>query len=165
MADGTVEITNTTPASATLNVVGVESPSLSKAFAPNTVFVGETSTLTITIINNDQDYPLTEVTMFDVFPTDGDGDIQVASPLNASMSGCGEGSGATLSDKDDGTLEPDDTSIKLNDGAIDPDSSCVISVDVVSLVQGAYTNEIPGEDPDAGSGPNPTGRHQRGSRR
>ncbi|MFL7869661.1 MAG: SdrD B-like domain-containing protein, partial [Anaerolineales bacterium] len=148
-----VEITNTTPASATLNVIGVESPSLSKAFSPNTVFVGETSTLTITIHNNDDDYPLTEVTMFDVLPTAGDGDIKVASPPNASLSGCGEGSGAELTDESGtpGSLGPDDTTIKLVDGIIDPNADCVISVDVVSLVQGAYTNEIPGDDPAGGS--------------
>jgi len=148
-----VLISNTTPASATLNVIGVESPSLSKAFAPNTVFVGETSTLTITIHNNDDDYPLTEVTMFDVLPTDGDGDIKVASTPNVSLSGCGEGSGAELTDETgtSGSLGAGDSTIKLVDGIIDPDADCVISVDVVSLVQGAYTNEIPSGDPAGGS--------------
>ncbi len=150
---GSVAITNTTPASATINVIGVESPSLSKAFAPNTVYVGETSTLTITIHNNDEDYPLTEVTMFDVLPTAGDGDITVASPSNASLSGCGEGSGAELTDESGttGSLGAGDITIKLVDGTIAPDADCVISVDVVSLVQGAYTNQIPTGDPAGGS--------------
>ncbi len=150
---GTVAITNTTPASATINVIGVESPSLSKAFAPNTVFVGETSTLTITIRNNDDDYPLTEVTMFDELPTAGNSDIEVASPPNASLSGCGEGSGAELTDETGitGSLDAGDTTIKLVDGIIAPDADCVISVDVVSLVQGAYTNQIPTGDPAGGS--------------
>ena len=48
-----VAITNTTPASATLNVIAVQPPSLSKNFVPNTIGVGQTSVLTITIRNND----------------------------------------------------------------------------------------------------------------
>ncbi|MCC6568888.1 MAG: hypothetical protein IT315_06590, partial [Anaerolineales bacterium] len=35
-----VTITNTTPASATITVIAVSPPSLSKGFAPNTIFVG-----------------------------------------------------------------------------------------------------------------------------
>ncbi len=148
---GSVPITNTTPASATLNVIGVESPSLSKAFAPNTVFVGQTSTLTINIFNNDQDYPLTEVTMFDELPTAGNEDIKVASPLSASLNGCGEGSGAELTDENGDPLAPDDTTIKLVNGTIAPDSNCTITVDVVSMVQGAYVNVIPKDAPLDGS--------------
>jgi LPXTG-site transpeptidase (sortase) family protein len=148
-----VPISNTTPASATLNVVGVESPSLSKAFAPNTVWAGETSTLSITVHNNDGDNPLTEVTLYDVLPSNGNGDIKVANPANATLSGCGEGSGAELTDESStpGSLGPDDTTIKLLNGTIAPASDCVISVDVHSLVQAAYTNVIPAGPAGPGS--------------
>lgn len=142
-----VRIFNTTPASATLNVVGVESPSLNKAFAPNTVWAGESSTLTITIHNNDDDYPLNEVTMYDELPTD----VKVANPTNASLSGCGEGSGALLTDESGNPLAADDTTIKMVGGTIAPDSDCVISVDVHSLVMAAYTNEIPAGPAGPGS--------------
>jgi hypothetical protein len=49
----TVLISNTTPASATITVIAVAPPTLSKGFSPNTIFVGEVSQLTITINNND----------------------------------------------------------------------------------------------------------------
>ncbi|MCB0119067.1 MAG: hypothetical protein KDD72_08555, partial [Anaerolineales bacterium] len=65
-----VDITNTTPASATLNVITVQPPSLSKGFAPNTIYVGELSTLTITIHNNDINTSLTSTTFRDALPTD-----------------------------------------------------------------------------------------------
>ncbi len=135
-----VPITNTTPASATLNVIGVQPPSLSKSFAPNTVFVGATSTLTVTIRNNDTKNPLTETTLTDTLPTSGNGDVELANPVNASLSGCGSG---TLTDGSGGALDPGDTSIRLNNGTIAANSTCVIAVDVTSLVQGAYTNTIP----------------------
>ncbi len=135
-----VFISNTTPASATLNVIEVDEPSLFKSFAPNTIFAGGTSTLTITIQNSDPNNPLTETTLTDTLPTSGNGDIQLADPVNASLSGCGAG---TLSDGGGGSLDPGDTSIRLNDGTIAPSSNCDITVDVTSAVQGAYINTIP----------------------
>jgi len=135
-----VPITNTSPASATLNVIGVQQPSLSKSFAPNTIFVGATSTLTITIHNNDTINPLTETTLTDTLPTSGDGDLALADPFNAGLTGCGP---ATLTDSGGGSLEPGDTSVRLNNGTIAPDSNCVITLDVTSTIQGAYTNTIP----------------------
>ena len=150
-----VPISNTTPASATLNVIAVEDPSLSKAFAPNTIFVGDTATLSITIHNNDITSPLTELSVTDVLPTNGDGDIQLISPLNFSLTGCG--AGATLEDGSGNTLNPGDTpatpitTITLEDGTVQPDSDCVISVDVTSAVQGNYTNTIPAGPTDPNS--------------
>ncbi|MBT7080588.1 MAG: hypothetical protein HN929_03850, partial [Chloroflexi bacterium] len=142
-----VPISNTTPASATLNVIGVEDPSLSKTFAPNTIWVGDTSVLSITIHNNDLASPLTHATVTDILPSNGDGDIRLTSPLNFSLSGCGEGAGATLTDSSGGALAIGSTSVKLNNGIIQPNSDCVISVDVTSAVQGNYTNTIPDGNP------------------
>jgi LPXTG-site transpeptidase (sortase) family protein len=135
-----VPITNTSPASATLNVIGVQPPSLSKSFAPNTIFVGATSTLTITVRNNDSSFPLTELTLTDTLPTGGNGDVVVAISPNISLSGCGPG---TLEDGGGGAVSNGDTEIVLVDATIAPSSNCVVSVDVTSLVQGAYTNTIP----------------------
>ncbi len=63
-----VNITNTTPASATISVLAVTPPSLTKGFAPNTIFVGRTSLLTITINNNDTNTNLTGATYTDTLP-------------------------------------------------------------------------------------------------
>jgi len=137
-----VPISNTTPASATLNVIAVASPSLNKAFAPNTIKVGETSRLTITVRNTDSKYALNDVTLTDTLPTNGDGDVFLADPVNATHSaGCGIS--ASLSDSGGGALDPGDTTIKLNNGTIPKSTNCVIEVDVTSLTQGAYTNTIP----------------------
>lgn len=46
-------ITNTDPANATLLVTQVQSPTMSKNFNPNTVWVGQSSQLEINIFNND----------------------------------------------------------------------------------------------------------------
>ena len=127
----TVNVTNTDPASATLNVIGVAAPSLSKTFAPNTIFVGATSTLTIHIINNDTTSTLTETGLTDYLPTD----IVLASPVNPTLSAdCGTG---TLAGN------PGDTSVTLNNAQIGPSGNCAITVNVTSAVQGAYTNTIP----------------------
>ena len=63
-----VTISNTTPASATLTVVAVVPPTLSKGFAPNTISMGDVSTLTITINNNDTNTNLTGTSFTDTLP-------------------------------------------------------------------------------------------------
>src|SRR5690606_24689521 len=80
-----VNITNTTPASATITVLSVTPPSLTKSFAPNTIFVGGISRLTITINNNDANTNLTGTSYTDTLP---DGVI-LASPSNATVTNCG----------------------------------------------------------------------------
>ncbi len=134
-------ITSEYPASATLNVIAVQPPSLSKAFAPNTIAAGGTSTLTITIRNNDSNNPLTQVTLTDTLPTNGDGDIFVASPVTTSLTGCGSG---TLTDASGNPLVGGTSrSVRLNNGTIARNSNCVITVLVASNTQGVYTNTIP----------------------
>ncbi|MBK8780376.1 MAG: sortase [Anaerolineales bacterium] len=142
-----VPITNTTPASATLNVVAVQPPSLSKQFAPSTMYVGQTSTLTITVRNNDTVNPLTQVTLTDILPTAGDGDVVVAAPLTTNMVGCGTVAlPATLTDSAGNPLAAGARSIKLNGGTIAKNATCTITVNVTSTVQGAYTNTIPDDN-------------------
>lgn len=140
-----VSITNTTPASATLNVVAVQPPSVSKGFAPNTIFVGEVSELTITIRNNDLNTALTNTTFTDTLPAN----VVVASPLTASLIGCGAG---TLSSTLGGpALASGDTAISLNNGTIARNSNCIIRVNVTSARSNAYNNTIPAGPPGSGS--------------
>src|SRR5215216_2393769 len=61
-------VTNTSPASATLHVNVVQSPTLSKSFSPNTILVGQTSQLTIRIRNNNLDTGLTQSSLTDSLP-------------------------------------------------------------------------------------------------
>ncbi len=139
-----VAITNSTPASATLNVIAVQPPSLSKGFAPNTIFVGELSTLTITIHNNDLTAELTNTTFTDNLPAG----VVVSTPLDTTLTGCGAG---TLTDGGGFPLAAGDTSILLNNGTIASNSNCVIEVGVTSALEDAYTNTIPSGPPGSGS--------------
>ena len=140
-----VPITNTTPASATLNVVTVQPPSLNKQFSPSTIYVGQTSTLTITIRNNDTVNPLTQVTMTDTLPTVGNGDVVLANPLSATLSASCGGT-ATLTEANGNPLDSGDTTIRLNNGTIARNATCTITVDVTSTIQGVYTNTIPDDN-------------------
>lgn len=132
-----VPITNTTPASATLNVISVQPPSLSKGFAPNTIYVGQLSTLTITIRNNDLNASLTNTTLRDALPAG----VEVANPLTTTLTGCG--AGTLTSTLGGAALAAGDTSIALNNATIAKNSNCVITVAVTSVQQGTYTNTIP----------------------
>ena len=139
----TFSITNTTPASATLNVIGVQPPSLSKSFNPNTISVGQTSTLTITITNNDANNPLTQTTLTDVLPTG----VILANPVqhlpDPILNGCGEPTARLLNGTGGTPIVPGNSTLTLDNGTIAKNSNCVITVDVTSLAQGAYTNTIP----------------------
>ena len=139
-----VAITNSTPASATLNVIAVQPPSLSKGFDSNTIFVGQVSTLTITIHNNDLSTSLTNTTFTDNLPVG----VVVSTPLAATLTGCGAG---TLRGGGGLPLAAGDTSILLNNGTIAKNSDCVITVGVTSALEDAYTNTIPSGPPGSGS--------------
>jgi len=131
-------ITNTDPASATLNVKGVQSPSMNKNFNPTTVWVGQSSQLEFNIINNDPDTALTKATFSDALPSP----FVVAAPLTISLTNCGAG---TL------TAAVGDTSVTLNNATVAPGATCRIRVRVVSATQGQYTNTIPAGPNGAGS--------------
>ena len=123
---GTIAITNTTPADATLQVDAVQPPSLSKAFNLNTIWVGQTSTLTLTIRNNDTTYPLSQLSLTDTLPAN----VTVASaPASPQCGG--------------GTVSSTAASITLTGGSIAISGSCTVSVTVTSAVPGVYTNTIP----------------------
>ncbi|HLF90603.1 MAG TPA: sortase [Anaerolineales bacterium] len=126
-----VSITNTSPASATLNVGGVQPPTVAKSFSPSTIWAGQTSQLSIVIRNNDFNTTLTQASLTDNLPAN----VFLASPVSSTLLGCG--GSASLSAVSGGT------SLTLNNASIAPNSTCTIRVDVTSNVQGSYLNTIP----------------------
>jgi LPXTG-site transpeptidase (sortase) family protein len=128
---GGVSISNTTPASATLNVTGSPVPGVSKSFSPGTIWAGRISELSIVITNNEPGRSLTQVSLTDTLPAG----VFLADPPNASTSGCGASASVTALGGG--------TSVALSNGTIAPSSSCIIRVSVTSDTQGRYTNRIP----------------------
>ena len=123
-------VSNTTPASATLQVGSVQPPSLSKAFNLNTIFVGATSRLTITLRNNDLLTDLTKATYTDTLPLG----VVLAPTVNPIPSGCGGGTITALS----GTRD-----IILNNATIAANTVCTVAVNVTSYTADTYPNSIP----------------------
>lgn len=120
-----VNITNTTPASATITVIAVTPPSLTKIFVPSTIFVGQTSQLTITLNNNDSDTNLTGATYTDTLPAG----LQIANPNGLTVTNCGAGANVTA--------PANGTTITLTNGTITPSQNCLVRVNVTG-VSGAY---------------------------
>jgi len=128
---GGVSITNTSPASATLNVGGVQPPTVAKSFSPGTIWAGQTSQLSIVITNNESNTTLTQASLTDNLPAN----VFLANPVSPTLSGCG--GSASLSAVSGGT------SVTLNNATIAPNSTCTIRVNVTSNTQGSYLNTIP----------------------
>ncbi len=134
-----VSITNTTPASATITVIAVTPPSITKGFSPNTVWVGQTSTLTITVNNNDTNTDLTQTSYTDTLPTN----VVLANPVSPNLTNCGAGASlAAVS----GT-----STVGLSNATVTPNLNCVVTVQVKSGVAGSYTNTIPAGPAGPGS--------------
>ena len=96
----------------------------SKSFAPSSIPLGGTSTLTFTIVNND---PATKfsLTFADPLPTG----MIVATPPNVANS-CGGGV----------TAAPGTPMINLVGGLVAGQSSCTITVDVTTITTGEFVN-------------------------
>ena len=131
------ELSNTTPASATLQVAPVLAPSLSKNFNPVTVWVGQSSQLEINITNNDPITTLTETTLTDSFPPT----FSISAPLTSSLLNCGPS--ATLTGPGGVPLAVGQSSVTLNNASIAPLATCRIRVRIVSPVSEVYRNSIP----------------------
>ena len=127
---GGTNISNTSPASATLNVTAAGVPSVSKSFNPSTIWAGGTSQLSIAITNG-ANTTLTQASITDNLPAN----VFLANPVSPTLTGCG-GSASV-------TAVSGGTSVTLNNGSIAPASTCTITVNVTSNIQGAYTNRIP----------------------
>ena len=121
-------LSNQTPTSATFSVNLIQPPSLSKSFSPNTIWVGDNSTMTIRIINNEPNYPLTQTSLTDVLPSN----ITIVS-FNPSQ--CGGTVSAT-------TGIPNSITITGATIAAKP-GECDITALVTSSIPDRYTNSIP----------------------
>lgn len=137
---GGTSISNTSSASATLNVTGNPTPSVSKSFSPGTIWADGTSRLTVTIRNNLPTTQLRDVSLTDQLPAN----VFLADPVLPVLNGCGDS--ASLAADSGGT------SFTLSLASIAPSSSCTITVSVTSEEQGAYTNTIPAEALQTGQG-------------
>lgn len=114
----------------------VAPPSISKAFNPASVPVGQTSTLTFTITNPAANtVALTGVGFTDTFPNAPN--LIVANPSGASLTGCG---GATLTDNLGGALAPGDLGVMLSGATIGVGGTCTVTVNVTPQAQGMYNN-------------------------
>jgi LPXTG-site transpeptidase (sortase) family protein len=128
---GGLSVTNTSPASATLHVGGVQPPTINKSFSPGSIWVGQTSQLSIAITNNDFTTTLTQASLTDDLPAN----VFLANPVSSTLSGCG--GSASLNAVSGGT------SVTLINATIAPNSTCTIRVNVTSNTQGSYLNTIP----------------------
>ncbi len=128
-----VDITNTTPASATLTVVALAPPTLSKVFNPSTITMGGVSALSIRINNNDSDTNLTGTSFTDTLPAN----VVLANPAVGANPLANCGGSAVL------TAVPGGNTIALTNATVTPSQDCVVTVNVTSAVQGSYVNTIP----------------------
>jgi uncharacterized repeat protein (TIGR01451 family) len=130
-----VNVTNAV-AGTTLTVTGA-APSVAKAFAPNTIAAGATSTLTITLSNPNASTASITTPFVDTLPSG----VTIASPANASTT-CG-GSGAVAASSGGSTVTLPTTRTLPAAVGLTP-GSCTVSVDVTASLGGAYTNTIAG---------------------
>jgi uncharacterized repeat protein (TIGR01451 family) len=123
----------TTPVTASVNIVNTK-VSVAKGFSPVTIALGGTSTMTLTLINNDpQAIALTNAALTDALPTG----MTVASPANAALSGAGC-SGGTL------TATTGASSVSVSGMSVALNAVCTITVDVTSAsTAGNLNNTIP----------------------
>ncbi len=112
-------------ASDTLTLTALQPPTVTKAFAPDTIASGGTTVLTITITNPNTGTGLTGVAFSDSYPAG----VENASPLSTSNT-CG----GTL------TASAGGTSVSLTGGSIAADDSCQVTVEVTSSTPGPVTN-------------------------
>ena len=101
-------------------------PSFSKSFTPDTIGVGNVSTLTFYIYNEDQVNSVGDMAFTDILPA---GVMTIATPASAT-SDCG----GTLTAPDGGTT------ISLSGGQLGANSGCTISVNVTGSTPGVHTN-------------------------
>ncbi len=105
----------------------VSPPSIAKAFSPNPIPVGGTSTLTFTITNPNAGTSLTGVAFTDTFPAG----LQVAATPNATTTGCGSPAFAPAAGN---------TSLSFSGGTIAASGTCTVTVDVTGTTAGAKVN-------------------------
>jgi uncharacterized repeat protein (TIGR01451 family) len=124
--------TYNTTATATLNRIS-SFLSLNKAFTPNSIAFGGSSTLSVLIVNsNPNAINLTNAALTDLFPAG----MTVANPPSSSFTGAGC-SGGTV------TAPPGSNQVSISGASINANSVCTLSVRVTSNFAGNLTNIIP----------------------
>jgi uncharacterized repeat protein (TIGR01451 family) len=113
--------------SASATLTALSPPLIDKVFSPDLIAAGGVSTLTFTITNPNQDNSVTGVAFSDTFPSG----VVVASPPNASTSGCGSPIFAPVAGAG---------SISFSGGTIGAGGTCTVQVDVTAAVAGTYNN-------------------------
>ena len=134
---GADAISNTDPSSATLGVLTITPPSIFKSFTNNTIWVNQTSVLTIRITNNDLEHDITEVNLTDLLDDGSPTHVVVASAVATPLSGCGPSASLTAGVGSD-TLTL--TNAQIAHGPTG--NVCQIQVNVTSATQGEYTDTI-----------------------
>jgi LPXTG-site transpeptidase (sortase) family protein len=124
------KIGNTDPAIRTLRVNPISVPSITKSFAPNTVWVEQTSRMTINIRNNDTGNSITETSLTDVLPLN----VVLADTVSESHLDCGPSVSVTA--------VPGTDIITINNVTIAPSTICAVAVNVKSAIFGEYINRI-----------------------
>jgi uncharacterized repeat protein (TIGR01451 family) len=131
---------NTAPADATLDVA-FAAPTLAKSFAPTSITIGTTSTLTLTLGNPNGVPTALTAPLTDSFPT---GLVVAASP-NAGTT-CASGTVITA---------PGGLAVTLGSGAVIPaGDTCTVSVDVTAAAPGTFANDIPADSLQTMAGAN-----------
>jgi uncharacterized repeat protein (TIGR01451 family)/CSLREA domain-containing protein len=118
---------NTAPASASLTVTPFIAPGVTKAFAPNTIAPGATSTLTITLTNTNG-AAITGAAVTDAYPAG----VLNATPSNAATTCGGVVTGAN-----------GNGSVALTGGTIPANGTCSVTVVVTAPGAGNFVNTIP----------------------
>jgi len=126
-------------------VAAFASVGLNKSFAPTNVSAGQTSTLTVILLNSNA-APATAVAFTDTLP----GSVVVANPANASTTCVGGSVTAT----------PGNSSFSFSGGTIPAAAAgvagqCSMQVSVVSPTAGVYINTIPSGAVSSSQGTNP----------
>jgi uncharacterized repeat protein (TIGR01451 family) len=134
-------ITNTAPASATLNQAAIQAPSVTKTFTPSQIQQGAISTLTLTVTNGGT------TNLTGIAFTDNLTNMLVATP-SVTTNSCG----GTL------TATAGSAAITLASGALNAGLSCSITVQITSNTisgAGGHTNTVTGiTSSQSGAGPN-----------
>ena len=114
----------------TADVLVLSPPVLVKTFTPNAAPVNGAVTLSFTVTNPNAAYALSGVAFTDTFPVS-PGQMSVASPPNASTSGCGSPIFSPVAGA---------ASISFANGSIAAGGTCTISLRVQANTLGTYTN-------------------------
>ncbi len=126
-----------TPADAYLIVA--DDLSMHKEIAPSPIQIGQTATLTFTILNP-YSFDLVNVRFFETLPVGnlGAGQMEVADPPNASTTNCGAPTWNPLAG---------DIDLTFSGGTIPAGTACVVQVDVTGSASDTYVNQV---DPAGG---------------